>query len=79
MISCYVLIVQRILSMMEGKDMGGMMHEAMPKMMDGCFSKMDSEDCKGMLNMCHSMLAKIEAKYFGDDDHSGNTHDEEET
>ncbi len=62
-----------------GKVMGAMMKSVMPKMMDGCFSKMDSEQRKGMLNMCHSMLAKIEDKYFGGQDEQSDVRDKETT
>lgn len=60
-----------------GKAFGAMMKGMMPKMMDGCFSKMDSGQRKGMLDMCHSMLARIEEKYFSEQDDRSDASDKE--
>jgi hypothetical protein len=48
---------------MNAEEMGSMMHDMMPKMMESCFSKMDSQQRQGMLSMCREMLDQIEAKY----------------
>ena len=49
---------------MNPEEMGAMMHEMMPKMMDSCFSMMNTEQRQGMLSMCREMLDGIEAKYL---------------
>lgn len=56
--------------MMEGsfdqirpEDLEHMMHDAMPKMMENCFSRMNGEQRRGMLSMCRETLDEIEEKY----------------
>ena len=48
---------------MDGQEVEAMIHDMMPKMMDGCFSKMTREQRTGMLSMCRDMLNEIEQKY----------------
>lgn len=48
---------------MDGEEIGAMIHDMMPKMMDGCFSKMTPEQRTGMLSMCRDMLNEVEQKY----------------
>ena len=48
---------------MNGEEIGNMIHEVMPNMMESCFSKMDVEQRKGMLKICREILNEIESKY----------------
>ncbi len=48
---------------MDGQEVEAMIHDMMPKMMDGCFSKMTQAQRTGMLSMCRDMLNEIEQKY----------------
>ena len=49
--------------MMKPQDMEQMMHDAMPKMMENCFSRMEHEQRSNMLSMCRQTLDQIEEKY----------------
>ena len=48
---------------MRPQDMEHMMHDAMPKMLDTCFSRMDDAQRRSMLSMCRETLDQIEEKY----------------
>ncbi len=50
--------------MMKPEDMEKMMHDAMPKMMDRCFSGMDDVQRRSALSMCRESLDRIEEKYL---------------
>jgi hypothetical protein len=56
-------MMENSFSEMEGGEIESMMHDMMPKMMEGCFSKMTEEQRQGMLTMCRGMLDEIEEKY----------------
>ena len=47
---------------MDGEEVEAVIHDMMPKMMDGCFSKMTPEQRTGMLEMCRDMLNDVEEK-----------------
>ena len=45
-------MMEGMFDVMKPERMMGMMHEAMPKMMDHCFSQMDETQQRNMLAMC---------------------------
>ena len=50
---------------MGSEEMENMMIDMMPRMMDTCFSEMDTERRKFMLTHCRSMLDQMDEKYVG--------------
>ncbi|PKB71023.1 MAG: hypothetical protein BZY87_08000 [SAR202 cluster bacterium Io17-Chloro-G6] len=50
--------------MMKPEEMERMMHDAMPKMMDHCFSKMDDSQRRSVLSMCRESLDRMEEKFL---------------
>jgi len=48
---------------MDGKEISSVMKDMMPKMMEFCFSKMDTEQRTEMLSMCRNMVEEMETKH----------------
>ena len=50
---------------MRPEDMERMMHDALPKMLDTCFSQMEDAQRRSMLSMCRQTFDQMEEKYQG--------------
>ncbi len=59
-------MMPRMMEEMGPKQLEYMLLDAMPRMMDSCFSSMDRERREFMLGHCRSMLDQMEAKYVSE-------------
>ncbi len=55
--------IEKCFAELDEEEIGTMIHDFMPEMMDNCFSKMNGEQQKGMLELCRNMLNEVEKKY----------------
>jgi hypothetical protein len=56
-------MTEKCFAEMDGEEICTIIHDFMPEMMDSCFSKMNDEQQKGMLDLCRDMLNEVEKKY----------------
>ncbi len=57
-------MMEGTIELMRPADMERMMHDAMPKMMDHCFTRMDDTQRRSVLSMCRESLDRIEEKFL---------------